>query len=316
MGLKEHISDISTDPYYDSILERVSKLFLNLVGSEPEEKQYNELISDGLERMQSNIPPGFKDYSDKKKRGQSDREALGDFLIWKQILAYAEAGKHHIILVTEDRKPDWWQVEAGKTIGPRIELRKEFFRDAGHLFHMYNLESFLEHASDVSKIKLNETSKEEIKQYEVRTSEGVDNLELTEFLVNRRKIVDEKLREFIKKFKDINVSESKKSNDEDGLLDNFSPGLSRKDINLLLKELEHKIIAHSWDRAMLYARFSELRKKSHSSSFSEGEYKEFFDVTEKLESYDIKIKKLEDERDQLTSIIDNINGRLSGVNHG
>jgi len=66
-GLEGRISEISTDPYYESILERVSNLFSNIVGNDVEEKHYKDLISEGIERMQSNVPPGYKDYTEKKK---------------------------------------------------------------------------------------------------------------------------------------------------------------------------------------------------------------------------------------------------------
>ncbi len=47
------------------------------------------------------------------------------------------------IFCIDDQKEDWWNVCGGKTIGPRIELRKEFFAETGHRFHMYTMTSFL-----------------------------------------------------------------------------------------------------------------------------------------------------------------------------
>lgn len=64
-------------------------------------------------------------------------------MVWKEIIGYAKSKKVDIIFVTHDQKEDWWNTSNGKTIGPRIELRKEFYEETGKVFHMYTMSSFL-----------------------------------------------------------------------------------------------------------------------------------------------------------------------------
>lgn len=49
--------------------------------------------------------------------------------------------------MTHDQKKDWWQIAKGRTVGPRIELRKEFAEKTKQRFYMYSMESFLEYYS-------------------------------------------------------------------------------------------------------------------------------------------------------------------------
>ena len=68
-------------------------------------------------------------------------------MVWKQILEYSRDNKRDIIYVTHDQKEDWWEQSKGKTIGPRVELRKEFANITKQNFYMYSMESFLEQYS-------------------------------------------------------------------------------------------------------------------------------------------------------------------------
>lgn len=57
-------------------------------------------------------------------------------------MEYAGSRKSDIIYVTHDQKKDWWQIAKGRTVGPRIELRKEFAEKTKQRFYMYSMESF------------------------------------------------------------------------------------------------------------------------------------------------------------------------------
>jgi len=56
------------------------------------------------------------------------------------------------VLVTDDRKEDWWWISHGKTVGPRRELVEEMRSVAGVPFYMYRPESLLVEAGKRSLV--------------------------------------------------------------------------------------------------------------------------------------------------------------------
>jgi len=93
-------------------------------------------------RYENEIPPG---YEDADKEGP---ECFGDYVIWRQILQYAEKADTSVVLVTGDKKPDWWTMHGGNLLGPRPELRQEFWKKTGKKFWMYSLTDFLSKGSE------------------------------------------------------------------------------------------------------------------------------------------------------------------------
>jgi hypothetical protein len=126
----------------DPVIERLSDLFKGRVGSAYEEAEYNERIKDAKIRFANEVPPGFKDCASKK----GDRQ-FGDFLLWRQLLDYADKHKKPLIFVTSEQKEDWWERASGKTIGPRQELLKEYYTTTGERLLFYQTDRFLEFAS-------------------------------------------------------------------------------------------------------------------------------------------------------------------------
>lgn len=132
----------------DEIQESISMIFENKVGQPYSEENLKKIITDGEERYKQKIPPGFKDEA---KSGDSVVfieicKKYGDLIIWNQILDKSIESKKGIILVTDDKKEDWWENFNGKTIGPRPELVKEFKDRTNKNFHMYQADRFLEFA--------------------------------------------------------------------------------------------------------------------------------------------------------------------------
>nr|WP_272507516.1 PIN-like domain-containing protein [Salinibacter ruber] len=70
-------------------------------------------------------PPGYLDSG-------KDQNAAGDLLIWNTLLAVAARRDRDAVLVTQDRKSDWWH-QGGKGIAlyPRTELIHEFDQQTG-----------------------------------------------------------------------------------------------------------------------------------------------------------------------------------------
>ena len=120
-------------------------LFNEKVGETYSEEEMQNVLKEGKERYSRQLPPGFCDAG--KEAEEGDNNAYGDFVVWKQIMEYAGSRKSDIIYVTHDQKKDWWQIAKGRTVGPRIELRKEFAEKTKQRFYMYSMESFLEYYS-------------------------------------------------------------------------------------------------------------------------------------------------------------------------
>ncbi|MBO2556535.1 PIN domain-containing protein [Shewanella algae] len=161
-GKREHSSRLDDD----EILEQLSNIFDN-VGSEKSSDELVKIAEEGDKRYREKIPPGFEDAgkANEKKPFVERMKAYGDYLIWLEILEYAEKNKVDLIFITDDVKVDWWQKEKGNIIGPRIELVKEFSAKTGKkLFHMYTSEEFFKSATECLDVEVNEHSIGELQE--------------------------------------------------------------------------------------------------------------------------------------------------------
>ena len=144
----------------DSIYEEIAKIFNNKITPELEEKKLKEIYTEGEDRYSKKIPPGFED--EKTKKG---KHKFGDLVLWKQIISKAKESKKPIILITDERKIDWWwKIKDGRNMGPRQELVEEIKLEAGVDFHMYSSERFLSYGQDHLKERVNKKALEEIKE--------------------------------------------------------------------------------------------------------------------------------------------------------
>lgn len=155
---KRHL--LVTNPSKDEILDRVLNLFNEKVGEEVSGEELEALKREGAERYKNNIPPGYKDAA--KQKEQSDNNAYGDLIIWKQIMKYAVESDKDIIFVTHDQKEDWWYKTKGKTIGPRFELKKEFQNETKRMFHMYRMDSFINEYNRLNSEKIEKSAVDEV----------------------------------------------------------------------------------------------------------------------------------------------------------
>src|SRR5262249_12009414 len=73
-------------------------------------------------------------------------ERFGDAVLWLQTIAYAKEKNVPVILVTDERKEDWWHEAHGETLGPRPEMLQEFRKETGQPCYIYAPETFLERA--------------------------------------------------------------------------------------------------------------------------------------------------------------------------
>ncbi len=150
----------------DEIKESISKIFEGRVGQPFEKEKLEKLIIEGEERYKQKIPPGFKDGSKSTETevfAEKCRE-FGDLIVWKQVLEHSIEIDKGIVLVTDDKKEDWWERFKGKTVGPRPELVKEFKDNANNTFHMYQAVRFLELARENLGVQVSPEIVEEIRE--------------------------------------------------------------------------------------------------------------------------------------------------------
>lgn len=145
----------------DEILDKILAIFDGRVGNNIDAAELERIKEEGKERYEKLIPPGYKD--DKKKKGQEDdNNAYGDLIIWKQIIKHAKENGTGVVYVTHDQKEDWWNIVKGKTIGPRVELRKEFMKETGQEFHMYSMNSFISTYNKMNEVPIDKSAVDEV----------------------------------------------------------------------------------------------------------------------------------------------------------
>lgn len=144
----------------DELREQLVEIFRNKIGSPS--TGLEKLYQDAEKRYQQFIPPGYEDAKEKKGNNK-----YGDYILWSQIKDYAknqQSEKRPIILVTDDKKEDWWLRHSGKTIGPRPELIQELTLDTGVQFYMYQSDQFMAHARNFLKLDKAQEAIEEVSQ--------------------------------------------------------------------------------------------------------------------------------------------------------
>ena len=147
----------------DAILEEIFKLYEGKVGDDYDESRLNDLYKEGERRQKENIPPGYADWNDKRKQGI--RHACGDLIWWKQAIDYAIDKKCDLIIVTDDKKDDWWYKVSRKIISPRVELIREFDKATnGQRFLMYQTHQFMEMAKKLDGADVSDSSIKEVKE--------------------------------------------------------------------------------------------------------------------------------------------------------
>lgn len=167
--LKKEYQDRPPTNYFDELHLKIAAIFDGKIGPEPSREYLQQIAKEGAIRYEEGTPPGYRD----SHKGQGDKtksvDQYGDLIIWKQLIDKAKLDRKPVIFITEDAKDDWWLRENNQTIGPRPELRKEFWAQTEKLIHFYRLESFLEFAKTRFKVEIKETSEQEIKRDAQRT---------------------------------------------------------------------------------------------------------------------------------------------------
>jgi predicted nucleic acid-binding protein len=140
----------------DIILERLLLIFDSKVGNPYDKQSLQSLYKEAEDRYKKLQPPGFMDAKEKE-----DERKYGDFILWKQILTFAERESLLIVFVTGEKKEDWWIKKNGEIVAPHIELRREFQEYVKQPFWMYRTQRFIEMAKDKLMVEIDPRSIEE-----------------------------------------------------------------------------------------------------------------------------------------------------------
>lgn len=141
----------------DTVRDALEPLLAGRIG---DPRELTELVKSGAKRYELKVPPGW---ADKKK---PEPERYGDLAIWLDVIDRAKAEAKPVILVTEDRKEDWWWIRNGETIGPQPQLVEEMQTVAGQMFWMYTLGPFMEEAAKFLGIELNDAERDDVERAE------------------------------------------------------------------------------------------------------------------------------------------------------
>ncbi|OSI11539.1 PIN-like domain-containing protein [Neisseria zoodegmatis] len=143
----------------DDILEAILQLFGSddCLGEPFPENELSDICEEAKRRIDNEIPPGYKD-----KSKENDRE-YGDFFLWEQILRHGVKVKKPLILITSERKEDWWEkISSRQVVGLRSELRKEAWERLKQPVLVLQTQRFIELAAQEKENQLPNQSLAEV----------------------------------------------------------------------------------------------------------------------------------------------------------
>ncbi|WP_157379605.1 PIN domain-containing protein [Burkholderia ubonensis] len=256
----------------DHVLEKLTIILSNKLrapASEAEQKANEKWAED---RFNKGIPPGT---ADKNKTGD---KKLGDGLIWHEILELAKETSRPVVFVTDDVKDDWWLRVNGRTIGPRPELRQEFYLIAKQRFHMYRTEQFMKYGGEHFKLRVDSETLDEAAFVRELTKESHNS---REFAIDGIKISPTNFHEHYNSLLEeknaiLNVISSSK---------NINPHLKKdlksrlKFIDIATKEFERTLRATQVHRATSTTKMRLIKIVAQQYYESEGEFYPLGDIT-------------------------------------
>lgn len=151
-GRQQHEALFSNDPFFRRITSLVGS-----VSPKPTDSELTVMYEQARQRYAMKIPPG---YADLKEKGEP--RAFGDYVGWRQLIAMAKEEGKPVLLLTDDAKEDWWQMEGDRTIGPRPELIAEFQVECGVSFYMYSSGQFMRLAGKYLRQPVNQNAIDEV----------------------------------------------------------------------------------------------------------------------------------------------------------
>ena len=178
--LEEHESDISYSylTEFDPILDRLTSIFSNKIGTPYSDQDLSRLSTLAKERFQLETPPGYKDI----KKPEPNR--YGDYFIWNDMLNYCKSNQKNLLFVSNDLKEDWCEIYKSdngekRNLGPRHQLRREFYNHTSdQLIHFSNSELFITRIASLYEINNISKLEEEAKSIVIGASDRIDLFEI------------------------------------------------------------------------------------------------------------------------------------------
>jgi hypothetical protein len=125
-----------------SVQQKLESAFSN-IGKPFSATELDAICLEGKVRYEKRIPPGFLD----NPKDASEKAKYGDFVLWKQMITQSKTTERPVLLVTNDRKEDWWWLgRGGKMLGPLPQLRVEFEQESTQQYYSYTMEGFVKYA--------------------------------------------------------------------------------------------------------------------------------------------------------------------------
>ncbi|MFD7653933.1 PIN domain-containing protein [Actinosynnema sp. NPDC059797] len=250
----------------DPIVERLAILYGNNVGSPYSDTEMQEIRSMADGRYDSNTPPG---YMDRNKEG--DRK-YGDYLIWRQIIDYSKKGNSDVLFITDDAKEDWWWIVRNEavgrqTLGPRPELREEFYKETQRLFYMYSPENFLEKLSSLTEGTLSSEVVDEVRETSKDVNERSDlsNDDVLERIINLEDAERDIQREIaitVNRIDQLTYKAAQNSNvfsDEEELVDEYDRSKALRDVLVTKLKSAHERLGAKREAGSASAVIADIR---------------------------------------------------------
>lgn len=133
----EDLDNIDFSYSEDPVLLKIIELFNNNLGLGFDSDDLEKMKKEAQRRIENKIPPGFEDAKTKD-------DASGDYFIWEQVLRYAEKEEKSVILITSERKSDWWEIYNGESSGLHPFLKREAYQRTKQKILVYHTTNFLD----------------------------------------------------------------------------------------------------------------------------------------------------------------------------
>ena len=163
-----HRSATSFNTNEDEVLHELDALLAGRVGDPPSVEEFTARRAEGARRQEELIPPGFED-----SRKPPDR-AIGDFLLWADVMEEAKSRGLDLLLVTRDSKSDWWHKGGGGHPLPLRELQAEFNAMTGRRLYMLPTADFLRLGAKAFGLHVREASITDADRVGRRTRRSVE----------------------------------------------------------------------------------------------------------------------------------------------
>ena len=160
----------------DLIKRRIGDLLEGCVGTPYSDERLLEIAAEGELRYAENIPPGFED-GGKMPEATTTKLRLkkfGDLILWKQLLDKALAVDKPVVLVTGEKKDDWWLKSDKRLVSALPALSQEFMKAVKRDFYLYATDRFLVKANEYLKQDTSENVVEEVRAVSKAEAERKD----------------------------------------------------------------------------------------------------------------------------------------------